>query len=50
MKDYFVCRENFVGVFLLVDASVSSTENDERYANWFIEYEMLFMIVFMKCD
>ena len=49
-KDYFVRRENLAGVLLLVDASVPPTENDERYANWLIEHETPFTIVFTKCD
>jgi len=49
-KDYFVKRETLAGVLLLVDASLPPTKNDEEYANWLIENETPFTIVFTKCD
>ncbi|OUS43465.1 P-loop containing nucleoside triphosphate hydrolase protein [Ostreococcus tauri] len=49
-KEYFATRENLAGVLLLIDASVPPTANDEKYANWLIENETPFTIVFTKCD
>jgi GTP-binding protein len=49
-KEYFVERENLAGVLLLVDASIPPTKNDEAYANWLIEHDTPFTIIFTKCD
>ena len=49
-KEYFVQRETLAGVLLLVDASIPPTKNDEAYANWLIEHDTPFTIVFTKCD
>ena len=49
-KEYFVQRETLAGVLLLVDASIPPTKNDEAYANWLIEHDTPFTLVFTKCD
>ena len=49
-KEYFVSRENLAGVLLLVDASIPPSEKDAIYADWLIENDTPFTIVFTKCD
>jgi|TARA_B100000287_G_scaffold397615_1_gene414376 GTP-binding protein len=49
-KEYFVSRENLAGVLLLVDASIPPSEKDATYADWLIENDTPFTIVFTKCD
>lgn len=49
-KDYFVTRSNLAGVLLLIDASVPPQAKDAEYADWLIENNVPFTIVFTKCD
>ena len=49
-KEYFVSRENLAGVLLLVDASIPPSVKDATYADWLIENDTPFTIVFTKCD
>jgi GTP-binding protein len=37
-------------VLLLIDASIPPMEKDKEYADWLIEHNVPFTIVFTKCD
>ena len=49
-KGYFTTRSNLAGVLLLVDASITPMEKDLEYADWLIEHNVPFTIIFTKCD
>lgn len=49
-KGYFTTRANLAGVLLLIDASVPPMEKDLEYADWLIENNVPFTVVFTKCD
>lgn len=43
-------RSSLAGVLLLIDASIPPMEKDKQYADWLIEHNVPFTIVFTKCD
>lgn len=49
-KVYFTTRSNLASVFLLVDASIPPQAIDMEYADWLIEHNVPFAIVFTKMD
>lgn len=49
-QGYFTTRSSLAGVLLLIDASVPTMEKDKEYADWLIEHNVPFTIVFTKCD
>ena len=50
MQDYFTSRSNLAGVLLLIDASIPPMKKDKEYADWLIQHNVPFTIVFTKCD
>ena len=50
MQGYFRTRSSLAGVLLLIDASIPPMEKDKEYADWLIEHNVPFTIVFTKCD
>ena len=49
-KEYFTTRSNLAGVLFLIDASIPPMEKDLEYADWLIERNVPFTIIFTKCD
>mmetsp|Transcript_5720 Transcript_5720/g.14209 ORF Transcript_5720/g.14209 Transcript_5720/m.14209 type:complete len:392 (+) Transcript_5720:27-1202(+) len=49
-KGYFTTRSSLAGVLLLIDASIPPMAKDKEYADWLIENNVPFTIVFTKCD
>ena len=50
VQGYFRTRSSLAGVLLLIDASIPPMEKDKEYADWLIEHNVPFTIVFTKCD
>ena len=46
MQDYFTSRSNLAGVLLLIDASIPPMKKDKEYADWLIQHNVPFTIVF----
>merc|ERR1719240_492465 len=47
-KSYFLTRKNLASVFLLVDSHVPHKQSDFDYADWMLEHNVPFTIVFTK--